>query len=157
MDIVWALNLLWDGNFVDIVISLTHCFLLSVPFAKSLPAVICAMSQPLSSSCTLLGQDGTPQMAVSLSCHHRPKPSSLPAVLCVAGCRGRFTWLVCAARASTVNCCGDGHQAGHGRMEGNRSGSLKPEETPAVAAGAIPMEGRSRGSWACCADIQIGV
>ena len=31
-----------------------------------------------------------------------------------------------------------------------------PEETPAAAAaGADPMEGGSRGSWACCAHTQI--
>ena len=61
------------------------------------------------------------------------------------------------ALPSAVNCRGDGQQAGHGRMEGNRIGSPWPAETPAAAAGAVPMEGGSRGGWACRADGQTGI
>ena len=87
-----------------------------------LPAVICAVSQPPSSPRPPPGQDGAPQMAtVSLSCHQQPQPSSLPAVLCAAGCRGRFTQLACSAQCCELPW---GWAAGRARADGGESHRL---------------------------------
>ena len=111
-DIVWALNccgMAILGILLFLLLFVFYDRLLNVLCSLSyipLPAVICAVSQLPSSPCPPPGQDGAPQMAVSLSCHHRPKDTSGVTALLPPRCLGPGSFVfrrglspVCTPRA----------------------------------------------------------
>ena len=111
-DIVWALNccgMAILGILLFLLLFVFYDRLLNVLCSLSyipLPAVICAVSQPPSSPCPPPGQDGAPQMAVSLGCHHRPKDTSGVTALLPPRCLGPGSFVfrrglspVCTPRA----------------------------------------------------------
>ena len=111
-DIVWALNccgMAISGILLFLLLFVFYDRLLNVLCSLSyipLPAVICAVSQSLNSPCPPPGQDGAPQMAVSLGCHHRRKDTSGVTALLPPRCLGPGSFVfrrglspVCTPRA----------------------------------------------------------